>query len=403
MPNINQIKPQRANANRHTPRGMKTLEDSIQRDGWIGAITVAADHETFDGSARLEVGAATGFEDAIVVRSDGSKPVIHIREDIPSADDPRAKRLGIAANRVAQLNLEWSPEVIAELASEGDVLDGLFSDQELTDLLASLDTQEGAGGDEFDTTPQEGPTRVQPGELWQLGAHRLLCGDSTKAEDVARLMGNDKPTLMVTDPPYGVEYDANWRNVAAAEGHLAYAPSRVSPVQNDDRRDWTEAWRLFPGDVAYCWHADRHASEVQVSLEMADFEIRCQVIWAKSNYPISRGHYHWRHEPCWYAVKKGRTASWVGGHKQTTLWEINLDKNVEGGHSTQKPLECMMRPLQNHAGDVYDPFLGSGTTLIAAERTHRKCYGMEIEPRYCDVILRRWEAETNREAVRLDG
>lgn len=148
MPSINEVKPQRANANRHTPRGMKTLEDSIQRDGWIGAITVAADHETFDGSARLEVGAATGFEDAIVVRSDGSKPVIHIREDIPTADDPRAKRLGIAANRVAQLNLAWDGQEIAALLEQDENLEGLFYDNELAALIA---------GDEA----------IDPAELWK--------------------------------------------------------------------------------------------------------------------------------------------------------------------------------------------------------------------------------------------
>jgi DNA modification methylase len=201
---------------------------------------------------------------------------------------------------------------------------------------------------------------------------------------------------MVTDPPYGVEYDASWRNDAAAAGHLAYAPSRIGQVAHDDRLDWSEAWSLFPGDVVYCWHAGRHASAVQRSIEDAGFEVRCQVIWAKSNFPISRGHYHWRHEPCWYAVRKGATAHWSGDRTQTTLWDINLDRNVEGGHSTQKPLECMARPIRNHGEPddlVYDPFLGSGTTIIAAHRTGRRCYGLEIEPRYGEVILRRCEAE----------
>jgi len=153
----------------------------------------------------------------------------------------------------------------------------------------------------------------------------------------------------------------------------------------------------------YCWHADRHASEVQRSLELCEFEVRCQIIWSKSNFPISRGHYHWRHEPCWYAVRKGKQAHWIGDRTQTTVWEINLDKNVEGGHSTQKPVECMARPMRNHDGDVYDPFLGSGTTLIAAEQLNRTCYGLEIDPHYCSVILQRWANFTGGDPVRDDG
>ena len=210
-------------------------------------------------------------------------------------------------------------------------------------------------------------------------------------------------SLMVTDPPYGVEYDPNWRNEAAEAGLLAYAASRVGKVEQDDRVDWSEAWRLFPGNVIYCWHAGRHASSVQSSLESCNFEIRCQIIWAKSNYPISRGHYHWRHEPCWYAVRKGATAEWIGDRKQTTLWEINLDRNVDGGHSTQKPLECMERPIRNHAGDVYEPFSGSGTTIIACERLKRKCRAVEISPAYVSVAIERWHQVTGKDPVLLDG
>jgi DNA modification methylase len=171
---------------------------------------------------------------------------------------------------------------------------------------------------------------------------------------------------------------------------IHHADRRVGTVENDGRADWTDAWRLFPGDVAYVWHADRHASEVQMSVEAAGFEIRAQVVWAKPRFAISRGHYHWQHEPCWYAVRKGATASWAGDRSQTTLWQIALDKNVEGGHSTQKPMECMERPIRNHHGDVYEPFCGSGTTVIAAARQGRRCFAVEISPAYCDVIRKRW-------------
>jgi len=190
----------------------------------------------------------------------------------------------------------------------------------------------------------------------------------------------------VTDPPYGVSYDAIWR---ADAGLNARTGPRVGTVTNDDRADWSEAWALFPGAVAYVWH-DATAQEVQESLKAKGFETRSQIVWAKTRFAIGRGHYHWQHEPCWYAVRKGKTAAWAGDRSQTTLWAIPLDANVEGGHSTQKPLECMERPIRNHEGDVYDPFLGSGTTLIAAARQGRRCYGLEISPAYCDVIRRRW-------------
>ncbi len=158
---------------------------------------------------------------------------------------------------------------------------------------------------------------------------------------------------------------------------------------------------LFSGDVAYCWHAGRHASEAQLSLEAAGFEIRCQLIWAKSSFAISRGHYNWQHEPCWYAVRKGKTAHWAGDKSASTLWEIAHNKN-ETGHSTQKPIECMRRPIQNNSkpGDyIYDPFLGSGTTTISAEMMNRYCLGVELDPAYVDVGVRRWQEFSKGEAI----
>jgi DNA modification methylase len=239
-------------------------------------------------------------------------------------------------------------------------------------------------------------------DLWALGRHRLLCGDATKPDDVKNVLDGAKPHLMVTDPPYGVDYDPNWRNEEAAKGNLAYAAMRVGIVTNDARGDWSEAWALFTGDVAYCWHAGRFASTVQASLESTGLMIRSQIIWAKSNYPISRGHYHWRHEPCWYAVRNGKSGHWQGRRDQTTLWPINLDRNVEGGHSTQKPIECMKRPIENNSepGDsIYEPFNGSGTTIIAAEMTARKCYAIEINPAYVDVAIIRWQNFTGKDAT----
>ena len=314
-----------------------------------------------------------------------------------------AEKLLVLNSRYAQITQEGLYEYLNEfdldiMAFKDDIELAEINMDEFIEGWVQDDNAGLTDDDEVPEVPEEPKTKT--GDLYVLGNHRLLCGDATKKEDVERLMDGQAPYLMVTDPPYGVEYDPKWRQDAAEAGHLAYAARRIGRVVSDDRVDWTDAWKLSPTRVVYCWHADRHASVVQSSLENAGFIIRCQVIWSKSNFPISRGHYHWRHEPCWYAVKKDATAQWIGNRKQTTVWEINLDKNVDGGHGTQKPVLCMEIPIKNHNGDVYDPFIGSGTTLIACEKTNRKCYGMEIDPHYCDVIVKRWEDYTGKTATK---
>jgi DNA modification methylase len=243
--------------------------------------------------------------------------------------------------------------------------------------------------------------KTRPGDLWILGPHRLLCGDATIKKDVKRLLAGARPLLTVTDPPYGVHYDPAWRERAAKQGRLAYTARRVGEVPNDDRADWREAWALCPSDVLYCWHAGMRAASAQQGLEAAGFRVRAQIIWSKPHLPISRGHYHWRHEPCWYAVRKGASTHWCGDRRQTTVWEMALDPNAGGGHSTQKPVPAMERPIRNHeAPTVYDPFLGSGTTLIACEQAGRQLFAMEIDPRYVDVSVMRWEQFTGKTARR---
>jgi DNA modification methylase len=246
---------------------------------------------------------------------------------------------------------------------------------------------------------------VEMGQLWACGEHRVICGDCTDKEVVERVLGDVVPVLMVTDPPYGVEYDAAWRNEAAAKGYLAYAARRTRPVTNDDRMDWSDAWRLFPGDVAYTWSPPGdHIILTGLALQSAGYAIRNQIMWRKPHFPISRGHYTYQHEPCWYAVKHNAMAHWIGDCNASTVWDIVLDRNVEGGHSTQKPLECMARPIRNHAApDVYDPFLGSGTTLIAAHQLQRRCYGCEIDPGYVAVTLHRYATLTGETPVLVDG
>lgn len=231
-------------------------------------------------------------------------------------------------------------------------------------------------------------TEIKTGDIIEIGNHRVLCGDSTKMKDVLKLLDGNKPRLMVTDPPYGVEYDAQWREEAKLKGQIEGNTRAVYKVQNDARADWAEAYKLAPCSVAYVWHGGLHTVEVAKSIEDSGFIIRSQIIWVKKRLVISRGHYHWQHEPCWYAVKKGETAKWIGDHSQRTTWEIDHFKS-ETGHSTQKPVECRGTPIQNHEGDVYDPFGGSGTTMIAAEQLDRTAYLMEILPEFCQLIIER--------------
>ncbi len=199
------------------------------------------------------------------------------------------------------------------------------------------------------------------------------------------------------DPPYGVAYDPAWRARAGVNRNKR----KLGKVDNDHRADWREAWALFPGDVAYVWHAGRFASVVAASLEACQFTLRAQIIWGKDRFALSRGDYHWQHEPCWYAVRSGAKGHWSGGRSQSTLWTIPARDDQGHGHGTQKPVECMRRPIENNSSPgqaVYDPFVGSGTTIIAAEMTGRVCHAIELDPPYVDVAVKRWQDFTGETA-----
>jgi len=322
---------------------------------------------------------------------------VHVATDL-SPQQIKAYRL--ADNRVAQ-EAEWDNDLLklelSELEEEGFSLDLTgFSEDELEALLAE-GTEDGLT-DEDETPEVEEEAITLEGDLWILGKHRLRCGDSTNAEHVADLLQNVQPHLMVTDPPYGVEYDPKWR----AQAGINNNKQKMGEVLNDARADWRDAWALFPGDVAYVWHDGKNGSTVQESLEAADFFIRCQIVWAKDRFALSRGDYHWQHEPCLYAVRNTKTGHWAGDRKQSTLWTIKTRDDNGVGHGTQKPVECMRKPIENNSSPgqaVYEPFSGSGTTIIAAETTSRVCYAMELHPPYVDVAVKRWQQFTGKEAI----
>ncbi|HSG81732.1 MAG TPA: DNA modification methylase [Gemmatimonadota bacterium] len=388
---LGQIIPYARNPRRNE-KAVATVAASIAEFGWRQPIVVDEGMVVLAGHTRLLAAQQLGLKTAPV----------HVAKGLTEA---QARAFRIMDNRSSE-NAEWDNDLLGlEL---GDLLDAEydldltgFTDAELNTLLNGLYEGDGAqeGEDDIPETPEDPTSR--PGDLWTLGSHRLLCGDATVATDVARVLGEVKPLLMVTDPPYGVEYDPGWRNKAGAA-----ATKRTGKVLNDDRADWREAWALFPGDVAYVWHGALHAGEVAESLEVSGFKIRSQIIWAKDRLVLSRGDYHWQHEPMFYAVKKTGKGHWAGDRKQTTLWQIaNKDQDAKTVHGTQKPVECMRRPILNNSSPgqaVYEPFMGSGTTLIAAETTGRVCYGIELNPAYVDVAVERWQAFTGKAAV-LDG
>lgn len=331
---------------------------------------------------------------------------------ISNLDAKAARAYRLADNRTAQ-ETDWLDALLKDeltaLDDDGFDMAALgFDDRELQKLMS--DDEELARAEETPEAPVN-PVTVE-GDVWILGNHRIICGDSTKSETVDKLLGSVKPHLMVTDPPYGVNYSAGWRNEAMPQKNNPKrwkdgAGRATGAVLNDDKADWTEAYSLFPGDVAYIWHAGNMAHVVAESIERTGFDIRAQIIWAKHQLVIGRGHYHPQHEPCWYAVRKkqGATGHWAGDRTQTTLWKIDKPQKSETGHSTQKPVECMRRPIINNSSPgqaVYEPFSGSGTTIIAAEMTGRHCYAIELNPAYVDVSVKRWEQFTGSKAT-LDG
>lgn len=317
----------------------------------------------------------------------------------------------IADNKIAT-NSGWDADMLRRSFGE---LRGLGFDLALTgfstDEVGTLFAEAKTRGDPNKVPDAPAKPVSQLGDVWILGPHIIVCGDCTDPDTVALALNGFKPHLMVTDPPYGVDYDPAWRNAALGENCIA-----TGAVLNDGKADWREAWRLFPGEVGYIWHADTKRAEVEASLIACGFEVRANIIWAKQHFTLGRGHYHHKHEPALYVVRKGGKGHWVGGRKQSTVWD-DIDNGLSQGgprgaedagtgHGTQKPVECMARPIRNNSdkGDrVYEPFSGSGTTIMAAHLNGRICHAVELNPAYVDVAVERWQTYTGETAFHASG
>ena len=384
---------------------------SIREFGFKIPVLARSNGELVDGHLRLKAAKKLGITEVPVILCDEWTPA-------------QVKAFRLMVNRSVTW-AAWDEELLTlelQELNEADFdlsLTG-FDPHELDALLVAPEEAERENA--TPPLPENPVSRL--GDLWACGPHRVLCGDCTKPEDVARLLGDRKPTLMVTDPPYGISLDSEWRDRAGLNScgpaEASYMKKRTAghtetSISGDTRADWSEAFELVPSvQVAYVWHASVFTREVLEGLLRIGFLYPQQIIWNKGRAVLTRTWYWYAHEPCWFVRKKN--AAWYGeAGKNTTIWDSPSPKFIMGAskdpddvkqdHPTQKPVELMRRPILNHLKRgqlVYDPFLGSGTTLAAAETVGRICYGCEIEPRFMDVIVTRWQNLTGKQAT-LEG
>ncbi|CAB4169109.1 COG0863 DNA modification methylase [uncultured Caudovirales phage] len=382
---LKELKDYDINPRRINTADFKRLVNDIKQDGYHRRILVSYDNVIIGGHSRKKALLAAGFRE---------HDDIHVLKPNRLLSEEELKRLNIRDNLGFG---DWDMDMLANNFDMDDLKEWGMPDTMFDPVSPEIEIAEDE--DEIVTVDINNQPITKQGDIWLLGDHRLMCGDSTVATTVESLMDGISPILMVTDPPYGVQYDASWRENGKSKGK----------VLNDDRIDWSEAYSLFNGDIAYIWHSSKYTHLVTSHLEICGYKLINQIIWVKQHFVLSRGDYHWQHEPCLYMVKKDKKHNWQGARDQSTVWEIknnnfisNSDKEETMGHSTQKPIECMLKPVLNNTKEedyVYDPFGGSGTTLIACEKSNRKCLMMELSPHYCDVIVKRWEKLSGKKAM----
>jgi DNA modification methylase len=392
---IDQVIPYAGNPRKVSQSAIDKLATSIEQYGWRQPIVVDRNGVTIVGHVRW-----------LAAKKLGMKQVpVHVAEGLTSAQVRAYRLMDNRSHEETGWDLDLLKFEIAELDKPDFDLKFTGFDPREIDVFRVNPTDDEAANQVL--LPPIRPVS-QLGDLWWRGVHRVLHGDATNPEDVARAQGDLQPQLMIIDQPYGVEVNPIWREEAGLG-----ATVQTGRVANDDRVDWSAAHRLFLGDVAYVWHAGNHSGIVAAGLESVGFEIRAQIIWTKPHFVLSRGAYHFQHEPCFYCVRKGARSHWRGDRTQSTVWPVATlnpfgGKNPEEiatGHGTQKPIELIRRPILNHTepGDaIYDSFLGSGTSIVAAELTGRVCCGLEIDAKYVDLIVCLWQQLTGKVAT-LDG
>jgi DNA modification methylase len=386
---IGDLRPDPANPRRISDAELESLTRSIQEFGLVDPIIARRDDSTVIG----------GHQGLLAARRLGYKTVPVIYVDLSPV---KAQLLNVALNRISG---DWDKELLSRLLADLETTPGIdlsltgFGEDELAQLLKNLDARDKRDREEsFDLDAAwkaaKADTRVQRGDMWRLGDHRIMCGDSGQEADVARLMAGETARLMVTDPPYGVAYESDGKK-----------SKKGRPIADDDLgteqpKFWTDAFKHWPldGDAYVFGPSGPLIFQLAAALTASGIEPRQLLIWVKDRLVLGRSHYHYRHEHIFYGWK-GKS-SWNGSRKEDSVWEEARPADSPE-HPTIKPLPLCERAIENSSqlnNVVIDPFLGSGTTLIAAERIGRRCFGMEIDRAYCGLVLQRWEAFTGGKA-----
>lgn len=384
---VEQLIPYARNARTHNDEQIAQIAASIREFGWTNPLLVDGERGIIAGHGRLAAARKLGISEV---------PVIELRH-LTEAQ----KRAYILADNQLAANAGWDTDLlkieIGDLAEQNFDLSLLGFDAEFLDGLLADDPQEGLTDPDEAPEPQETVVTVS-GDLWLMGNHRLLCGDSTSIDAVQVLMDGQAADMLLTDPPYNVAYEGKTKETLKIKN---------DSLSNESFRQFlTDAFStacivMKPGAVFYIWHADSEGYNFRGACADVGLEVRQCLIWEKNSLVLGRQDYHWQHEPCLYGWKDGAAHLWAADRKQTTI--LRFDRpNRNGEHPTMKPVALFeYQMLNNTKGQdiVLDLFGGSGTTMIAAEKNGRSSRLVELDPKYCDVIIRRWQNFTGKKAI----
>jgi site-specific DNA-methyltransferase (adenine-specific) len=394
MTSIKDLKSDHKNARKRTDRSAKLIAESLQRFGAARSIVIDEENRILAGNGTIEGAKAAGIKNVRVIETDGTE-IIAVKRTGLTEDEKIG--LALADNRTSDLS-DWDKDMLQQLSEEHDIAPWFDAD-DLAEILGTVEQLPTEGLTDADDVP-EAPAEpiTKPGDLWILGDHRLLCGDSTDFKALERLMDGQEANLWLTDPPYNIAYKGGSKKRKAIEND-----SMASDDFRQFLRDAYSAANAFmcPGAAFYIWHADSEGYNFRGAALDIGWNVRQTLIWNKNNSAFGRSDFHWKHEPCLYGWKEGAAHSWYSDRKQTTVLDFNRPSRSEQ-HPTMKPVDLIEYCLGNNTQQnaiVLDSFGGSGTTMIACERQHRHARLMELDPAYCDVIVKRWEDFTGKKAI----
>lgn len=392
---LSKLKPYEKNAKIHGPGQIEKLKDSINEFGFLTPCLIDEDFNLIAGHGRVMAAKELGMK---------SVPCVFVE----GLTEAQRRAYILADNRLGELG-EWDMDLVTEELKE---LEDMDFNIELTGFdFPETEEEVEIKEDEVPEPPEEPITKL--GDLWQLGEHRLICGDSTSTDDLDKLMGEDKADLLLTDPPYNVALGMGGSVDEARKRHRRTDGLVImnDKMEDDDFYDFLLSFynaastQMKDGASFYIWHADNEGLNFRRALKDAGFTLRQTLIWAKNSITLGRQDYQWKHEPCLYGWKDGAAHNWYSDRSQSTILEFKKPSRSDI-HPTMKPVELFAYQIQcsTKRGDiVLDSFGGSGTTVIACEQLGRKARTCELDPRYASAIIKRWETLTGEKAVLLNG